>query len=141
MKIDRIVIDTNVLISAALFDESIPAQARNHALRTGRLIATDATLQEFVTRLLLPKLDAYVSRATRETLIKRLHPIVEIVPVTQVVRACRDPRDDKFLEAAVNGGASVVITGDRDLLVLNPFGGIAIVTPAAYLERVQSASQ
>jgi predicted nucleic acid-binding protein len=53
----------------------------------------------------------------------------------RVVRACRDPSDDKFLEVAVNGRADLIITGDRDLLELDPFMGIAILTPAAYLAR------
>lgn len=133
MKTDRVVIDTNVLISAAILEGSIPARARDQALHSATLIASDATLQEFVARLLSPKFDPYVSRAARETLLQRLHPLIEIVTVTQIVRACRDPRDDKFLEAAVNGRAGVIMTGDKDLLELNPFAGIAIVTPAAYL--------
>lgn len=60
---------------------------------------------------------------------------MEIVAVEQPVRACRDPKDDKFLEAAVNGRADVLVTGDRDLLDLHPFRGIAILTPADYLAR------
>ena len=51
------------------------------------------------------------------------------------VRACRDPRDDKFLEVAVRGRADAIVTGDADLLALHPFRGIAILTPAKYLER------
>ena len=58
-----------------------------------------------------------------------------IVEIVQQVRACRDPNDDRFLEAAVNGRADVLITGDKDLLELDPFRGVAIVTPAACLER------
>jgi predicted nucleic acid-binding protein len=50
------------------------------------------------------------------------------------IRACRDPRDDKFLEVAVNGRADAIVTGDQDLLVLNPFQGIPILSPAGYLE-------
>src|SRR5215213_6610324 len=103
MKIDRVVIDTNVLISAAILAESTPARARNHALHYGQLVATEDTLREFIATLLSPKFDAYVTRAARETLLQRLHPVIEIVPVTQVVKACRDSRDDKFLEAALNG--------------------------------------
>jgi predicted nucleic acid-binding protein len=60
---------------------------------------------------------------------------VEIVEVEQPVRASRDPKDDKFLEAAVNGRADVLVTGDRDLQDLHPFRGIAILTPADYLAR------
>ena len=135
MKTERVVIDTNVLISAALVDGSVPARARNHALRHGQLIATEQTFAELVGRLMAPKFDRYVSRATRELFLKRLQPIIEIVPVIQAVRVCRDPRDDMFLEAAVNGRADVIVTGDKDLLALHPFAGISILTPANYLAQ------
>ena len=141
MKIERVVIDTNVLISAALLADSVPARARNHAIRYGQLVASEQTFAELTGRLLAPKFDRYVSRAVRETLLKRLQPIIEIVPIIQVVRACRDPRDDMYLEAAVNGRADVVVTGDKDLLVLHPFAGIAIVTPSNYLAMVEPESE
>jgi predicted nucleic acid-binding protein len=51
------------------------------------------------------------------------------------IRACRDPKDDKFLEVAVHGRTDAIVTGDEDLLDLNPFRGVAILTPAEYLER------
>ena len=54
-------------------------------------------------------------------------------PVLQAVRACRDPHDDKFLEVAVNGRADLIVTGDRNLLEPDPFLGVGILTPAAYL--------
>jgi predicted nucleic acid-binding protein len=57
------------------------------------------------------------------------------IDVLQRIRVSRDPKDDKFLEAAVNGRADVIVTGDKDLLDLDPFRGIAIVTPADYLAR------
>jgi len=56
------------------------------------------------------------------------------VPVFTTIRVCRDPRDDKFLELAVDGRADLILTGDSDLLTLHPFRGIAILTPAQYLE-------
>jgi predicted nucleic acid-binding protein len=58
-----------------------------------------------------------------------------MVPIIHTVRACRDPRDDKFLELAVNGEALLIVTGDDDLLILDPFRGIPIVTPVAYLAQ------
>jgi putative PIN family toxin of toxin-antitoxin system len=58
----------------------------------------------------------------------------ELVPIPTPIRACRDPRDDKFLEVAVHGRADAIVTGDADLLALNPFRGIAILTPSGYLE-------
>jgi putative PIN family toxin of toxin-antitoxin system len=141
MKSERVVSDTTVLISAALVDESVSARARNHAVRYGQLIATEQTFAELTGRLLAPKFDRYVSRPTREILLRRLQPIVEIVPVIQVVRVCRDPRDDMFLEAAVNGRADVLITGDKDLLALRPYSGIEILTPAEYLARVSGKGE
>ena len=56
--------------------------------------------------------------------------------INRTVRACRDPKDDKFLEVAINGGAEWIVTGDNDLLVLHPFEGVDIVSPADYLARL-----
>ena len=141
MKIERVVIDTNVLISAALIDESVSARARDHAVRYGQLIATEQTFAELAGKFLAPKFDRYASRAKRETLLRRLQPIIEIVPVIQVVSVCRDPRDNMFLEAAVNGQADVLVTGDKDLLALRPFSGLEILTPAEYLTRVSGKGE
>lgn len=58
--------------------------------------------------------------------------------ITESIALCRDPKDDKFLEPAVNGKADVIVSGDTDMLVLNPFRGIAIVSPAVF---VQGASR
>jgi uncharacterized protein len=59
------------------------------------------------------------------------------VDTVRVVRVCRDPNDDKFLEVAVNGRADTLITGDTDLLVLDPFERIPIITPADYLSKIR----
>jgi predicted nucleic acid-binding protein len=61
-----------------------------------------------------------------------------IVGVTERIGLCRDPRDDRFLEVAVAGGASRLVTGDRDLLTLDPFRNIRIVSPAALLDEFAS---
>jgi len=55
------------------------------------------------------------------------------VPITTTVRACRDPRDDLFLELAVDGEATLIVTGDQGLLALSFYQGCAIVTPAQLL--------
>jgi uncharacterized protein len=57
----------------------------------------------------------------------------ELVSIAEHITACRDPTDDKFLELAVNGRADFIISGDSDLLALNPFRTIPIVTPAAFV--------
>jgi putative PIN family toxin of toxin-antitoxin system len=132
---ERAVFDTNVLISGLLSATSKPARALERAVTTDQLVASAETLRELMDTLLAPKFDRYVSREERDSLLLRLAPLVEIVEVVQEVRASRDPNDDKFLEVAVNGRADVIVTGDKDLLELNPFRGIAILTPAAYLTR------
>lgn len=132
---ERVVIDTNVLISGLFSTTSTPALAVERAITKGQLIATAETLRELIEKLLLPKFDRYVRRERREALLQRVASIAEIVEVLQTVRASRDAKDDKFLEAAVNGRANVLVTGDRDLLDLNPFRGVAILSPAEYLAR------
>lgn len=61
------------------------------------------------------------------------------IPVIRAVQACRDTRDDKFLSVAINGGADAIISGDKDLLSLNPFLEIPILTPAEFLRLDFSA--
>ena len=132
---ERVVIDTNVLISGLLSTTSTPAQAVEKAVTKSQLVATLETLRELIGKLHSPKFDRYVRRERRDALLERVASLVEIIDVLQPIRASRDPKDDKFLEAAVNGRADVIVTGDRDLLDLNPFRGVAIMTPADYLAR------
>jgi len=56
------------------------------------------------------------------------------VEVDQHITVCRDPKDNRFLELAVSGGATHLVTGDSDLLILDPFQGIRILQPGAFLE-------
>lgn len=135
MKRERIVLDTNVLISGLLSTTSTPARAVEHAITNGQIVASVATLRELMTKLLSPKFDRYVPRERRDALLLRLAPLFEIVEVVQQIQACRDPDDDKFLEAAVNGRADIIVTGDADLVELNPFRGIAILTSSAFMGR------
>jgi putative PIN family toxin of toxin-antitoxin system len=68
--------------------------------------------------------------------VARMLAAAELVTITKRIAACRDPTDDKFLELAVNGHADLIVSGDGDLLALNPFREIAIVTPAAFVQGV-----
>lgn len=132
---ERIVLDTNVLISRLLVPGSIAGRAVRKAVGVGQLLVSVATIEELADVVGRAKFDPYVSIADRQEFIRLLGRIVEMVPIVRVVRACRDPRDDKFLEVAVNGRADLIITGDHDLLALDPFLSIAILSPAAYLAR------
>jgi len=129
----RVIIDTNVLISRLLIPRSIAAQAVSRALQSAQLLASEATLTELADVLSRSKFDPYVSLEDRQEFFRRFAQVAEIVPILTPVRACRDPKDDKFLELAVDGRATLMISGDGDLLALSPFRGMPIVTPAASL--------
>lgn len=129
----RIVFDTNVLISALLFDESTPARAFFTALRHDSILMSMGTLQEIQAVLQRKKFDKYVIIEERDLFITRLTTSALLIEIIEPVTASRDAKDDAFLEVAVNGNAAYIVTGDPDLLVLHPFRGIAIVTPAAFL--------
>ena len=60
----------------------------------------------------------------------------ELVVPSQTIVACRDPKDDKFLEAALAGNADCIVSGDADLLILTPFENIPILRPAEFLARL-----
>jgi predicted nucleic acid-binding protein len=64
-----------------------------------------------------------------------------LVRITERIAARRDPTDDKFLELAANGRADLIVSGDTDLLALNPFRGIPIVTPAMFTEGKRRQSR
>jgi len=137
MTSDRLVLDTNVFVSGLIWPASVPGRVMDQAVAQCRLLASRDTLDELVTTLLSARFNPYLSRADRDVALERLIPLLELAEPIQIVRLCRDPKDDKFLEAALNGLADVLVSGDKDLLVLNPFSGIAIVTPADYLARVE----
>jgi putative PIN family toxin of toxin-antitoxin system len=85
--------------------------------------------------LLRDKFDRDVDRVLREDLLQEYVRLCTLVQIPTPIRACRDPRDDKFLEVAVHGRADAIVTGEEDLLILHPFRGIAILTPREYMER------
>ena len=129
----RLVVDTNVFASAIIFPRSVPRQVVDHALDHGVVIFSEATMSELAEVLSRSKFDSFVSRAERELFVAQIACAAEFVPVIQLVRACRDPKDDKFLEVALNGRADLIITGDADLLRMHPWHEIAVVTPTDYL--------
>ncbi|OGA14867.1 MAG: putative toxin-antitoxin system toxin component, PIN family [Betaproteobacteria bacterium RIFCSPLOWO2_02_FULL_66_14] len=132
---ERLVFDSNALVSRLLLPDSTPGRAVRKAVDEGQLLVSEATLMELAEVLSRPKFNQYVSLADRQKFLRLLGSVAELVQITYPIQACRDPKDDKFLELAVNGAATAIVTGDRDLLVLNPFHGVAILTPAGYLRR------
>ena len=113
---------------------SVPAMAMSKAIRSGVALASEATFDELAQVLSRKKFDAYVSIEERQEFLRLFARIVETVEITRRIEACRDPKDDKFLELAVNGQADMIVTGDQDLLTLHPFQRISIISPRAFLD-------
>jgi uncharacterized protein len=132
---ERIVADTNCLVSRLLLPASIPSQAMRKAVNTGLLLVSEDTMSELADVLARPKFDRYISLEDRQQFLRMLGRVAEFVPLVYRVRECRDPKDDKFLEVALNGKADLILTGDADLLALHPWRDVAILSPAEYLRR------
>lgn len=139
----RVVFDTNVLISAALFENSVPNQAFQTALNNGTILLSLDTLNELNRVLSRPKFDRYVSTDEREefliALVERSMLVDISAETVEKTKLCRDPKDDKFLAVAVDGSADYLVSGDDDLLVLNPFRSIPIITPVAFVAFTHSS--
>ncbi|MCL2896675.1 putative toxin-antitoxin system toxin component, PIN family [Brenneria tiliae] len=129
----KLVIDTNLWISRLLMPGGTAAKAVDHGLAWGVPLMTEEMLDELADVLARPKFDRYVTREDRQQFLRLLGGIVRMVSVTRRISACRDPKDDKFLDAALNGEARLILTGDLDLLELHPFHSIEILGPADFL--------
>jgi len=127
------VFDTNSVVSALLFEQSVPGRAFYAALERGKMLVSQGTVTELSEVLGREKFDRYLTREEREQFLIELLHEATAVEIIEEVHACRDPKDDKFLELAVSGRASCLVTGDQDLLALHPFRGIPILTPAQFL--------
>ena len=131
----RAVFDTNVIVSAALLAGSVPRRAFDKAFDAGRILISVPVLLELAEVLARPKLNKYLLEEERMRFLISFLKAAEMVEVTERVAACRDAKDDKFLELAVSARADCIVSGDADLLVLNPFRGIPIITPDNFLRH------
>ncbi|AFZ11706.1 protein of unknown function DUF132 [Crinalium epipsammum PCC 9333] len=134
----RYVVDTNVIISALLFETSKPAKVFKYALKNGEILLSVELLEELNNVLRREKFNRYVTSEEREEFLETLVDRAILVEITEEVKVCRDPKDDRILELAISGRADYIISGDRDLLVLNPFRGVKVVTAEEFLQTVQT---
>ncbi|MEL6384409.1 MAG: putative toxin-antitoxin system toxin component, PIN family [Cyanobacteria bacterium J06626_18] len=124
MTSSRFVLDTNVLVSATLFRQGKPARVFRKVLAIGELLVSLTTLEELRNVLNRRKFDRYIKPEDKKDFLTVLvNRSILINPVSKI-SACRDPKDNQILELAVDGKASFIITGDDDLLVLNPFQNV-----------------
>ncbi|MCG2785716.1 MAG: putative toxin-antitoxin system toxin component, PIN family [Anaerolineae bacterium] len=135
----RVVVDTGVLVSALIQPRGTVGDVLR-ALRAGRFIVVYSTeiIVEIIEVLGRPKmrLKYHVQPEDITALINLMRLRGELVIPKRVVTVCRDPKDNKFLEAALAGEAKIIVTGDDDLLVLHPFEGIEVLCPAEFLLKL-----
>lgn len=128
-----IVIDTGVLVSAAIRPQSVPALALERALLHYDVCASLATFAELQTVLLRPTFDRYASVAARQAFVQGLSQHLRMVEVTQHVTDSVDTKDDKFLALALAVSAEMMVASDPHLTQMHPWRAIPILPPAAFL--------
>lgn len=137
---ERYVFDTNVIVSALLFESSTPGQAFYAALERGRILLSLPVIDELGQVLGRKKFDRYITREDRERFLDALLREAALVEIDEQISVCRDPKDDKVLELAVCGAATCIVSGDDDLLQVGVFRGVAIKSPVEFLTSLESSS-
>jgi putative PIN family toxin of toxin-antitoxin system len=132
----RFVFDNNVLVSALLDPASTPRRAFDRAVDRGTLLISVPVLAELTQVLSRPRFRRYIDEEGVRRFLAAFSARAEWVEIISSLTVCRDPKDNKILDLAVDGRASHIISGDEDLLVLNPFLGVAVIPPAVFLDRV-----
>ena len=130
----RVVLDTSTLIGAILKPQSIPVQALNLATEHAEILVSEESLAELARVIQRPHLERYRSPVERETFYQTYAEVALLIAVTKPVTACRDPKEDKILSVAVAGGASLIVSSDLDLLSMQQFGVIPILSARAFVE-------
>jgi putative PIN family toxin of toxin-antitoxin system len=140
----RVVIDTNILVRALIRPHGTVGPVLLRLRRADyTLLYSQSLLEELIDVLNRPRIRTKYRLADRDirTVVSLILLRGEAVTPKERITACRDPRDDKFLEVAVAGEADVIVSGDQDLLVLHPFAGIPILQPAAFLQMLDAEKQ
>ncbi|MFA4852256.1 MAG: putative toxin-antitoxin system toxin component, PIN family [Bacteroidales bacterium] len=132
---NRFVVDTNILISAMLFPCSVPALALKKVFDIGMVVISKECADELTLVVMDEKFEKYVPFSMRQAFLLDFEDAVVFVNVKNKIAVCRDLKDDKYLSLAVSAKAKFIITGDNDLLILNPFKNISIITPAEFLKK------
>ncbi len=127
----RLVVDTNIFVSAALKQASWPAHTVRWIATHGGLLKSEVTEREIFTVLARPRFAPKIAPGFLDH-VRLILDKAELVTIGETVAVCRDPDDHKFLELAVNGGADAIVSGDADLLILGVFRGIPIIKAAEF---------
>ena len=133
----RVVIDTNIWISF-LIGKTLSGLSEAIMNDKIKILFSEELSNELVEVLQRPKFKKYFSQEDIAELISLLRFKTEQIEITEHFTDCRDPKDNFFLDLCVSGNADYLITGDDDLLVLNPFRSVKIINYHLFREILQS---
>ena len=135
----RVVLDTNIWLSAAISKSGAPAQVVRRVLQNGIPVFSKATFAELEARIWKPKFDRYLSMETRRAILHDANAVAHWVDIPVDVAAktySRDPDGDKFIHTALAASAAWLVTGDQDLLVIETPLPVRILTAGEALVEV-----
>jgi uncharacterized protein len=131
----KVVFDTSSLLAVCIYPDREPAHIFRRALLHFELVATPQTLAELAQVLGRPKFDTWRPHQVRMAWLQHyVANVVEYQPKNQV-KDCRDPKDNKFLDAALAASANVIVSSDNDLLVLHPYGDIDVLNLQEFRQK------
>ncbi len=133
----KVVFDASSLVGALLKEGSVPERALLLARTSASIYlsaAVEAEIREVFAR---PKLRKYLALDRAQHVLAILTTAAGNVEPTERVTDCRDAKDNKYLELALAAAAEAIVSSDDDLLVLHPWRGIDIVTPAEFVARLE----
>jgi putative PIN family toxin of toxin-antitoxin system len=133
-----IVVDTNVLIAAALNGRGVPMRVLVRIERHHELAFTARSMAELRETIARPQFARHISNRERRRFLHRVYSVAVMHRVEGQISISRDPDDDVFLQIAIAADAAAIVTGDRDLLVLGEFAGIPILSPSRFLRGERS---
>lgn len=132
--IGRVVLDTNMLVSALLFQAELAGIV--DLWKKGRIIPvlSKETFTEFKAVLEYPKF-SLTQQEIKVIIEEEVLPYFEVIEVTDNIKGiCRDVDDDKFIACAVSASADFIVTGDKDLLDLGKYKSVKIISASVFLK-------
>ncbi len=132
----RIVLDTSTLVSAIGWKEGKPRQILNKCINKDIILLISPDCLEELKEVLLRKKFDFIDKDMKEDLLLLLSQIAEIIIPTTYIDICRDKKDNKFIELAIDGRADYIVASDDDLLSLKKVNNIRIVSPTDFLKLI-----
>ncbi len=128
-------IDANTVVSAALNPNGLPRRAMALARAQGTIVLSETVYTEIAEVLARPKFMRVLTDDRRREILELLSAAALWVEPRETIQDCRDNKDNRYLELALAAEATVIVSGDADLLVLSPWRGVEVLRSAEFLHK------